>query len=774
MHGGGLAPSGLPKPAPQRRVRDTPCPRANAKAEGARARPVEVPLAAFRSIKNDRQYVDVWTSRGKQEVAAPFLPYAYSKRARDLKAVASRTETIRPLSTLEPQTWHRYEFSTVRGVSDLNKDERPLDLADNHIAYIERVLIDQPDYFRQWPHGRAPRLMVVDVEQLTTGQGFPTEKDPLIAIGWCVDDKEPECVLGDGKDDKEALEAFVRAVEREDPDVFVGYNLGGYDMPMLVKRMRANGIDPRRLARGQRSIDEEADEGPEFEGRLLYDVYQSVKADQTLHGIKDLKLKTVGAWMKFNVVKEDMTDTRALVGTEKLRQYNLNDVKLTRDLARIYWRNYVALAELYGAPLNVILRSTSIFHTNVLQGRVLFNAQPRIVSDGTNEERYRHLFDQTGGVAFVGGIVEIYQRGLFEPLWKVDFSSMYPSIMVSLGSGADNTRFVGTETLGKYSSRRDGDKRVYSIPDESRGVNLLVEIQGVSPMALELKRLLKLRMELKKKVKQTQDPDERERLHAQQNVIKVVLNAIYGNMASSFSRYGSLPVAVAIVGTARRLIRVVEDVLGESKVETDTDGIYANREPDMGKVDKAVADFVDAELGGENFLRLEMESYKAGYFHERKSYLLLHHDGRIEKHGVAFKGSSQCGVFDKTLSAVSEALLTRKGDPRTVGRAAFDMTQYAPEDFVMRVRLGKSLSDYAAENAVGAQIARKYQQKTGREPKKGEQFEYVKTVDGYALAEEAAFKRLDYDYYKGLVETVLERLDIDWRPTKQVKLFDFG
>ena len=35
------------------------------------------------------------------------------------------------------------------------------------------------------------------------------------------------------------------------------------------------------------------------------------------------------------------------------------------------------------------------------------------------------------------------------------------------------------------------------------------------------------------------------------------------------------------------------------------------------------------------------------------------------------------------------------------------------------------------------------------------------------------FKRLDKEYYKGLVETVLDRLGIEWRPTKQVKLFDF-
>ena len=735
---------------------------------------MDVPLAVFRSIVNDRQYLDVWTSKGMERVPAPFLPYAYSRRPREIRAERVVKETVRPLSSLTPQEWWRYEFSTVRGVSDMSKEERPLEMGDNHVAFVERVLIDKPDFFKAFPHGRAPRLMVIDIEQLTTGSGFPTERDPLISIGYACDDEEPVCFLGDGKSDKDILEQFLEAMERCDPDVLVGYNIGGYDLPMIVKRIRQNGLDARRLGRGQRGPSEQDDEIV-LEGRLTYDVFDSVKLDQTLHGIKDLKLKTVGAWMKFPVIKEEMSDTRALVGTARLKEYNLNDVKLTRNLARIYWRNFVALAEFYGAPLNVVLRSTSIFHTNILQGRVFVQAQPRIVSDGTNDERYRDLFGQTGGVAFVGGIVEIYQRGLFEPMWKVDFSSMYPSIMVSLGSGADNTRFVGTEALTKkLISRRDGDKRVYSIPDESRNVNLIVEIDGVSPMALEVRRLLKLRAEIKKRAKETKDKDEKERLHAQQNVIKVVLNSIYGNMASAFSRYGSLPVAVAIVGVARTLIRRVEDAMGESKVETDTDGIYASKEPDIEKLNAVVEEFVSQELGGENFMRLEQDAYKAGYFHERKSYLLLHNDGRIEKHGVAFKASSACGVFDKTLNAVSESLLMRKGDPKEIGRKAFDLAQYAREDFVMRVRLGKSLADYAAENAVGAQVARKYQEMYGRDIKKGEQLEYVKTSQGYEPPTDDAFKRLDKDYYKGLVETVLDRLDIDWRPTKQVKLFDFG
>lgn len=736
---------------------------------------MDVPLAAFRSIVNDRQYLDVWTSRGMERVPSPFLPYCFAKDKRPANAERIEAVTVRPLSKLEPETWWRYAFPTVRGVTEMSREEKPLQMADNHVAFVERVVIDEPDFFRKHPHGRAPRLLYLDVEQLTSGQGFPTEDDPLISIGCACDDAEVECYMGDGKSDKDILEKFTRYVEQCDPDVFVGYNVGGYDLDIIVKRMRKNGIDPSRLGRTQRGPREDDDNGVNFEGRLIYDVYDSVRGDQTLFGIKDRRLKTVGKWLKYDVIEEDVTDTRPLVGTDKLRAYNCNDVELTRNLARIYWKNMVALAEFYGAPLNVVLRATANFHTTILQGRVFKNAEPPIVSDGTNEERHKDIYAATGGVAFVGGIVAIYKKGLFEPVWKVDFSSMYPSIMVSLGCGADNTRFIGQEEFSdEFRITIDGDRRVYSIPDESRNINHLIEINGVSPMALQLKNLLRMRLDLKKQAKATKDPEERERLNARQHVVKIVLNSIYGVMAAPFARYGSLPVAVATVGVARKLIRLVERELGETKIETDTDGVYADAEPPLERINETVARFVEDELGGENFMRLDQDAYKAGFFHQQKSYLLLHEDGRIEKHGIAFKGSSLCGVFDKTLATVSEALLKRNADPSHIGRAAFDMDRYeTPDDFIMRVRVTKALKDYAAPNAVGAQVQRKYAEKFGREPKKGETLEYLKTKDGYDIVTPEAIQRIDYEYYKGIVQNVLERLDIDWRPHKQVSLFDF-
>jgi DNA polymerase I len=740
---------------------------------------VRVPLAAYRSISNDTQYVDVWRNARRERVAAPFLPYAYA-RERQLGGFLSESRvTVRPLSTLEPESWWRYEFSTVHGVSALNRGESLTpagsNLAESHVPFLERILIDQPGWFLRFPNTDPVRFLYLDIEQLTSGDGFPTARDPLISIGWAVDGSPPEVAMGDGTDDRGILISFLKAVAKHDPDVIVGYSVDGYDLPMILRRLEANGLSAAPLGRGgemPRGASEE-DDGIVLPGRLVYDVYDSVRADQTLHGIKDLKLKTVAAWMRLPVVKEDVADTRSLVGTDRLRMYNANDVELARSLSKIYFPNYEALAEFYGAPLSMTMRAMSSFHTTVLQGRVFSQASPRVVSDGRNDERYKALYDAAEGQAFVGGVVEIYRKGLFAPVWKADFSSMYPSLLVSLGCGADNTRFLRSEPIGPFLVKNQGDRRIYSIPDESRNVNLVVEIRGTSPLAEEVRRLLAERMILKQRAKEA-PAEERTRLHARQNAIKVVLNAIYGVMASAHARAGSLPVAVAIVGVARHLIRKVETELGDAKIETDTDGVYSARAVDADAVNGIVHRAIKEELGGDPMTRVEVEQFAAGYFHQRKSYILLHDDGRLEKHGIAFKGSSLCGVFDKTLDRVSRALLTGESDVRGVARECFELDSYADEDFIMRVRLGKSYEEYKAGTPIGKQIAELYEAHYKRRPERGEQLQYVRLKGaGFALPLPGFRKRLDEGYYRGLVETVLERLDIDWRPTKQVKLFEF-
>ncbi|MGQ0536486.1 MAG: DNA polymerase domain-containing protein [Methanobacteriota archaeon] len=736
---------------------------------------MDVPLAAHRAIVDGEQYLDVWTNGRRRTVKAPFLPYCYAKAALPRGAFRSHEEvTVRPLSKLAPERWNRYGFATVQGVSDASKLCGRLASAEDHVPFVERVLIDEPSYFRAFPNTDPLRILYVDIEQYTTGDGFPTARSPIISVATARSEGDATChqIQRIEEGDERILRAFLTEVAAYDPDVIVGYNVLGYDLPMLLARMRAARIDPSPLARDGRAPVVAGDD-TYVGGRLVYDVFESVKLDQTLHGIKDLRLKTVGEWMGLPALKIDVTDTSKLVGTPELAEYNRSDAILTRRLSKVYFQNFVELAEFYGAPLNVVLRAMSSFHTNILQGRVFATTTPRIVSDGRNDERFAEVYASApDDRAFVGGIVEIYRRGLFRPIWKVDFGSMYPTIMVSLGVGADNTRLVGEERFGEFRAEAAGGVKRYSIPDDHRNVNHVDEVEGQSEMAKEIARLLDHRLVLKRQAKEATDPGERDRLKARQNVLKVILNSIYGVNASKFTRYGSLPVAIATVGVARKLIRFVESQLGDEKIETDTDGVYSAQPVNVDDLSAALETYMRTDMNADFHLRLDAEEYAAGWFHEQKNYLLLHTDGRLEKHGVAFKGSGLPAVFDRALERVGRALLAGE-DPVPVATACLDLSSYELPDFVQRLRLGKDPTAYKSANALGAQLARQYAKAFGREAEEGVQIEYVKTKVGYEVATPEAFARLDRAYYREMVETVLQRLGIEAGTKRQKSLADW-
>jgi DNA polymerase elongation subunit (family B) len=734
---------------------------------------VHVPVAAHRSLDQGTQGLDIWRNGARERIKAPFLPYCYSRVPLE-GALEAREERVRPLGALGEETWYRCSFPTVLGVRDASQRAAPRTMADDHVAFVERVLIDEPDFFRRYPNDRPLRVLTLDVEQWSKGGGFPTARDPLLSIAWALNDEEPDCALGPPPnngtppDDADILLQFLYEFRRLDPDVVVGYNLGNYDLRVLLQRCAARSIDASPLTRDGSTprVGEESF----LNGRVVYDVFDSVKLDQTLYGIKNLQLKTVAAWMGFPGLREDTSNLASIAGTERLARYNKSDVDLTRKLMRVYFRNFVELAEFYGAPLNLVVRATSSFHTSTLQGRVFARAQPRIVSDGRNDERYPAMYDVGDEEKpFEAAIVEIYQRGLFKPLYKLDFSSMFPSVMVSLGAGSDNTTLVGTEPLGPFRVEVDGDRRRYHIPDRTRNWNVVVQVEGRSAMAAQVQELIQHRLKLKREAKQASG-EERERLQARQSAVKIILNSIYGVNASRHSRYGSLPVALAIVGVARQCIRWVEDQLGDAKVETDTDGVYTARAVDAQAIQRGLEEFVRRELGAESHLQLDADSYAAGYFAMKKTYLLLHHDGRLEKHGGGFKGSDLCGVFDKSLDRLALALLKGEGDPREVARDCMRMEDYQPHDFVMRQRLGKD--SYKTANALGAQLVRAYERAYRRKPDVGLQLEYVRTTYGYDLPGPRAFGSLDKRYYRAMVEGLVEKLGLEVGP-KQLKLVEF-
>jgi DNA polymerase I len=80
-------------------------------------------------------------------------------------------------------------------------------------------------------------------------------------------------------DEKEILEEFVRVVEREDPDVITGYNIGGYDIPLLVERAAALGLPELALGRDRSAPRDMGERLWRIPGRIVADAWWSARRE---------------------------------------------------------------------------------------------------------------------------------------------------------------------------------------------------------------------------------------------------------------------------------------------------------------------------------------------------------------------------------------------------------------------------------------------------------------------------------------------------------------
>ena len=82
-----------------------------------------------------------------------------------------------------------------------------------------------------------------------------------------------------GPNERELLEAFVRTIVEEDPDVITGYNIGGYDFPLLVERAQATGLRELPIGRERSSPREMGERLWKVTGRVVSDAWWSVRRD---------------------------------------------------------------------------------------------------------------------------------------------------------------------------------------------------------------------------------------------------------------------------------------------------------------------------------------------------------------------------------------------------------------------------------------------------------------------------------------------------------------
>ena len=391
----------------------------------------------------------------------------------------------------------------------------------------------------------SPRLKILsfDIEN--------TMKDQtLLCLGMAWREKgelRTDILAGSERD---IVRGFLGFVEKYDPDVITGYNIDGYDLPVMESRARMNGIPGLILSRDGMQISNVGERFWRAHGRIIADAWWSTKVE--LHP-KQETLDAVAKWLlgegKHDVDRRNM-DQEWAKDKARVMEYCKKDAELAlRILEKVAKLDKsMDIAVVSKLPVDDVFNG----RTSQLIDSILIRAADR--------GHFGVPMTRTGSgeAPIEGGYVHSLDPGLYDWVGVLDFTSMYPSIIIE-----NNICFTTLNEKGTVVSPTG-----VRFLDKSVRVGLLPTILG---------NLMRERKEVKAKLKTEKDPDRREYYDRLQFAIKILMNAFYGVLASSFYRFTNPQIGASITAFARENIKGIITQLeseGTRVLYADTDSIF--------------------------------------------------------------------------------------------------------------------------------------------------------------------------------------------------------
>ncbi len=350
--------------------------------------------------------------------------------------------------------------------------------------------------------------------------------------------------------EKEIIEDFLDFIRKEDPDVITGYNIDGYDIPVIKERATKLGITEMKWGRDDGALGSISNRFWRAHGRVIADAWWNAKQQlkpkqETLNAVAKLLL---------NESKEDVDPTSIdeewEKDSEKVIKYCLKDAELAlRILEKIEILNKsMDLATVSKLPVDEVLNG----RTSTLIDSILIREADRndIGVPMTRRDRTRESIE--------GGYVHSIKPGIHHWLCVLDFKAMYPSLIIR-----NNICFTTIDEKGQTVS--------------PIGVHFLSKDQKEGILPKILARLLKERDDIKRKMADAETEDEGKYYYGLQDAVKTLMNAFYGVFASAFYRFTNPKIGASITAFARENIKGIIAKLEEENIPViygDTDSIF--------------------------------------------------------------------------------------------------------------------------------------------------------------------------------------------------------
>ncbi|EIW79208.1 hypothetical protein CONPUDRAFT_138364 [Coniophora puteana RWD-64-598 SS2] len=566
-------------------------------------------------------------------------------------------------------------------------------------------------------------------------------------------------------DEAEMLNAWSQFIAEVDPDVIIGYNISNFDFPYLFDRAKHLGAKQfpqfgrmkgwaaaikdthfSSKAFGQRDSKEAL-----IHGRLQLDVLQFMQRE---HKLRSYTLNSVCA----QFLGEQKEDVHHSVITElqnggpesrrRLAVYCLKDAYLPQRLMDklMCFVNYIEMARVTGVPFNYLLsRGQSIKVLSQLYRRANEEgyAIPAFKGEGSDEQ-------------YEGATVIEPKKGYYDaPIATLDFSSLYPSIMMA--HNLCYTTLLDKKTIDRLELVKDVD--YIQTPNNDFFATAKMR-KGLLPSILE--DLIGARKRAKADLKKETDTFKRAVLDGRQLALKISANSVYGFTGATIGKLPCLPISSSTTSYGRQMIeKTKQEVEAEFCIANghahnaeviygDTDSVMVKFGPsDLREVmamGAQAADFVTAKFIKP--IKLEFEKVYFPYLLiSKKRYAGLYWTkpekyDKMDSKGIETVRRDNC----RLVSTVIETCLHKMLIDRDV-KGAEDYTKKMISDLLLnkvdmsQLVITKALAkaDYAAKQAHVELAERMRQRDAGSAPALGDRVAYViiKGMKGAAAYEKS-------------------------------------
>ncbi|KAG5854660.1 DNA polymerase delta catalytic subunit-like [Anguilla anguilla] len=458
----------------------------------------------------------------------------------------------------------------------------------------------------EWQRIAPLRVLSFDIECAGRKGVFPeADVDPVIQIASMVQrqgEKEPfirtvftlqSCASIVGSQllcfsqERQLLQKWAEFVRTVDPDIITGYNIQNFDLPYLLNRAaalkvhlfpylgRVRGIKSviRDSSFQSKQMGRRENKAVNMEGRVQFDLLQVL--------LRDYKLRsyTLNA-VSFHFLQEQKEDVQHSIitdlqnGNEQTRRrlavYCLKDAYLPLRLLQklMCVINYMEMARVTGVPLSYLLS----------RGQQI-KVVSQLLRQAMKQDLVMPVVKTEGGEDYTGATVIEPEKGYYSiPIATLDFSSLYPSIMM-----AHNLCY--TTLLQKGAAERLGlsAEDFIKTPTGDHFVKSSVR-KGLLPEILE--NLLSARKRAKAELKRENDPFKKQVLDGRQLALKISANSVYGFTGAQVGKLPCLEISQSVTGFGRQMIEQTKNLV-ESQY-TISNGYQANSKVIYGDTDSVM------------------------------------------------------------------------------------------------------------------------------------------------------------------------------------------